>query len=112
MKSFREAMEILNGRDRRKLENNTYLEKRDADTIAVKLHSTDVVTYHRNGRVVLNSGGWHTVTTKDRICAYSPVYVSQERGVWYMGMYPKKNPVLFHDGIVINKNGFTDGKKA
>lgn len=57
MKNYKEALAKLNGRPRRKLENNTYLEERDGNTIAVKLHATDVVTFHRDGRVVLNSGG-------------------------------------------------------
>jgi hypothetical protein len=87
MRSYQDAVNKLNGRTRRKLENNTYLEVRDANTIAVKLHATDVVTYRSDGSVTLNSGGWRTVTTKDRLNKYSPVRIWTERGVWYVSAH-------------------------
>lgn len=51
---------------RRKVANNTYAERR-GDSIALKLHDTDVVTYHPDGSITLDTGGWFTVTTKDRM---------------------------------------------
>lgn len=44
--------------------------------MAVRLHNTDVVTYHPDGTATLYTGGWMTVTTKDRINAWSPARVS------------------------------------
>lgn len=68
-------------RDTKKLANNTYA-RRDGDAVAVRLHATDVVTLHDDGRVVLDSGGWRTVTTRDRINRYAPgVRTYQQRGV-------------------------------
>jgi hypothetical protein len=75
---------IRHGRNgRKKLQNNTYLEQRGED-FAVRLHNTDVVTIHADGTCTLNTGGWDTVTTKDRINSYSPARVSSERGTWYI----------------------------
>lgn len=74
-----------NLRNRRKLANNTYLERRDDLTIAVKLHATDVVTFTPEG-TMLNTGGWFTSTTKDRINSYSPLKVYSEKGVWYVNL--------------------------
>lgn len=71
----------------RKLANNTYLNRRGAD-IAVTLHSTDVVTYHPDNTVTLATGGWQTVTTKDRINAYAPFRVWSERGRWMVCARP------------------------
>jgi hypothetical protein len=66
---------------RRLLQNNTYLVQRGED-YAVRLHNTDVVTIHADGTYTLNTGGWETVTTKDRINGYGPARVYSHRGVW------------------------------
>lgn len=65
----------------RKLERNTYLHPR-GDAFAVRLHATDVVTILPDGTYSLNTGGWFTVTTKQRINAYGPARVSSDRGTW------------------------------
>jgi len=81
---YRDADAKLQGRcrERRKLENNTYLERRYTGAIAVRLHSTDVLTFFPDGRIEVNTGGWHTVTTRDRINCYlpRPWSVGSERG--------------------------------
>ena len=51
----------------------TSVERRGEDCIALKYHATDVVTYMRDGPTTLNAGGWRTMTTKERMCQYSPV---------------------------------------
>src|SRR5262249_27597834 len=61
------------------LENNTRL-IRCGDDYAVVLHSTAVVTIHQDGTYTLRTGGWRTVTTKDRINKYSPARVYSTNG--------------------------------
>jgi len=70
----------------RKVANNTYLERRPEGDIAVRLHATDVVTFHPDGTATLNSGGWLTVTTKSRINDYLPggIVLSSIKGRWYL----------------------------
>lgn len=58
-------------RDSLRLENNTTAVRRPGG-IAVQLHGTDVVTFRDDGAVVLNSGGWDTMTTRDRLHRYAP----------------------------------------
>ncbi|KKM25263.1 hypothetical protein LCGC14_1596730 [marine sediment metagenome] len=101
----------LQGRNResRKLANNTYLRRRGED-IAVQLHATDVVTYHPDGSTTLNSGGWRTVTTKDRMNAYGPVQVWQDRGVWYIGKGWQNKGTVYADGITVLANGSITGQ--
>jgi hypothetical protein len=73
-----------------KLANHTYLawETDPGDiTVAwfgVRLHSTMVVTFLPDGRTVLDTGGWKTVTTRDRINRALPPgwHVESDRGVW------------------------------
>jgi hypothetical protein len=58
------------------------LYKRD-DDYAVRLHRTDVVTYHPDGGWTVYAGGWQTMTTADRICRYSPVSMRSNSGTYY-----------------------------
>ena len=43
------------------------------ETIIVRLYATDIVTFHPNGSAILDQGGWHTVTTNDRINGVLPL---------------------------------------
>jgi hypothetical protein len=85
MLNFEQATEKLGNKTSRKLENNTYLERLDNDTLGVRLHRTYVVKIHRDGTFTLDNGGWRTVTTKDRINSYAPVRLYQQKHVWYLG---------------------------
>lgn len=97
--TFKAAAEKLGNRDRKKLENNTYLVRVDDKTFGVKLHNTIVVYIHQNGRYTLDTGGWRTVTTKDRINRYGPARVHQNNNIWYIG------DGVFEDGVVVLGNG-------
>lgn len=95
--SFNDCHELAQTR-KRKLANNTYLNPRDDGGFGIRLHSTDVVVYYPD-RIVLDSGGWKTVTTKDRINCFSPFRVWSERGVWFVSNGRSGNPVPFADGL-------------
>ena len=70
----------------RPIQNNTRLVRIDDDTIAVVLHRTAVVSYHRDGTFTLYGGGWNTVTTKQRIRSYSPSNPGSDgNGRWIVG---------------------------
>lgn len=42
-------------------------------SIAVEYHDTDVVTYRYGGRYEIDTGGYHTMTTRARIRQFSPL---------------------------------------
>jgi hypothetical protein len=82
--------------------------RRDANTIVVQYHNTDVVTYKADGRVILNSGGWKTPTTKARMNEFAPLIIDQTNGIWRV--YVPNQPgvsALFADGITWNGRRFT-----
>lgn len=85
--TFEKANELLRGRNklRRKLGNNTYLERNGAD-ICVRLHATIIILFQPDGVTMLDSGGWRTVTTKARLNEHGPVNITSERGVWYVSI--------------------------
>ncbi len=105
--------EKLGKRKSCKIDRNTYVERCDEmykDTgcaIVIRLHKTNVLTFLKNGRIDVNTGGWMTVTTKERINAFLPVgpHISQEGGVWYWvsGSPDWKTLAVFTDGDTISK---------
>lgn len=106
MKTYKQLNAALSGRNsqRRKLANHTYAE-RQGESIAIKLHQTDVVTFHNDGRIVLNSGGFRTSTTKARINSFAPVRLWQHKGEWTFTTEGSPRSHLFADGCVVYPNG-------
>lgn len=83
--------------------NNTLLIDYKDGSRAVRFHTTDVVT-ERDGIITLNSGGWRTVTTKERI--NNPIgmkrnfpYLYQRDSQWFIG------EGVFYDGIQFDSAG-------
>jgi hypothetical protein len=105
--TYKGAAELLGSRDSRKLANNTYLERRfGGAAIAIRYHDTDVVTLTPRS-IVLDSGGWHTKTTWERMSYSAANVAAGHNGVvvfladegWETGGHP------YFDGIRLNANG-------
>lgn len=97
--SFTDADHILGNRHRKKIGHNTYLQ-RNHSVIDAIYHSTAVVTYSPNGTMQASTGGWQTVTTKDRLNQLLPARVWSERGSWYT-----TGGTRFFDGIRFSDSG-------
>lgn len=66
----------------------------------LRYHDTNVVTIKKNGDITLDSGGWQTRTTKDRINNYQGVVsVYSDKGMWKVGGF------TFVDGISFAPDG-------
>jgi uncharacterized protein (DUF2345 family) len=84
-RNYAEALEVLAGRESVRLGNNTYLVRLNGDQqIAVRLHSTYIVRFYQTGRITLHTGGYYTVTTKDRINQFISGKVYQKAHQWYL----------------------------
>lgn len=86
---------LSKGRSRfeRPIASNTTLVRTGEDDIAIVLHSTAVVTYHRDGTMTIFGGGWNTVTTKARIREFSPAHPgSNGKGGWHVGVTGQITP--------------------
>ena len=72
------------------VQNNTrmYMDKEN-DSIKIKLHTTDILTFYKDNTVRIYTGGWHTVTTKARLNSWLPgnIYVYSENGNLYCRGY-------------------------
>jgi hypothetical protein len=86
---------------------------RDLDTqiICVMYQQTAVVTYYPDGRIQLNSDGWRTPTTKERINELSPARISAGGGQWFLhahsaNEYYYGGPTsLYYDNMFVLANG-------
>jgi len=76
----------------------------------IRYQDTDIVTIKPNRHMILNSGGYRTPTTKNRINDHIGTRgsVYQENSIWYYkpGQWrdPRK-PAIFVDGITLNTRG-------
>ena len=102
MNTYTQLDELAQTR-KRKLGNNTYLVIRNDDGYGIRLHDTEVVIHYKD-RIVLNSGGYKTLTTKSRMNEYTPFNVIQKQKVWYV------NGIPFEDGITLYNNGTIKGQ--
>jgi hypothetical protein len=96
--------------------NNTRLMDRGTH-VAVRLHQTDVVDLLPDGSVRLRTGGWRTVTTKERINRYLDplgLQLYSDRGTWKIARFKAAmtsngwatgTPVPFVEEMVIGPGG-------
>lgn len=106
--SFAEFDHLLGDKQAKTIGHNTVVSRQGED-IGVTLHSTTVITYHPNDTITLNSGGWRTVTTKDRINQLlpMPLGVYSESGVWTLSRRGNNPGTVseFYDGMKFTVHG-------
>ena len=103
---YSELDKLLQGRCRlsRKLANNTYAVC-DGEVLAIRLHQTNILTFYPDGSVRVSSGGWRTVTTKQRLNRFLPgeIYVfSRDRQWWIKRPWQNRADEEFRDGWLIS----------
>jgi len=102
MKAMMEGVAVKGGTKPKLVANNTIRYTRPDGAVVYRLHHTDVVV-SLNGVTELYTGGWKTITTKDRINNYSGCQIHSKRGVWYIRILNKTVP--FFDGMKIDPDG-------
>ena len=85
---------------------NTKVYHKDGYTI-VKLYNTEIVRFNSN-IIVLNTGGWYTVTTKQRMNQAADEYglgyrVFQHKHQWYVRYNCQDTPFCIHDQVTIKR---------
>ena len=118
IRSYEKASEVVDSnRGKRKIANNTYARRVDENTVAIKFHHTDIVTWHSDESYTLNTGGWWTMSTHERMKRYTPTIPWSERkengrftsadGWWWFtqGATWDKRCHPFRDGMRVYKNG-------
>jgi len=106
MNTFQHFKAMENTR-KRKLANNTYLVVRSDGGYGIRLHDTEVIIHYPNN-IILNSGGWQTVTTKQRMNEFSTARVWSEKGVWMISWHGEE--YAYADGINLDNDGSVCGE--
>lgn len=99
----------------KKVANNTVVYFNPQGHKVWRLHHTDIVTLlagdEANGRYVLNSGGWKTSTTRERINQFAPVRLYQRNFEWFLsgrtddGAFDFDVRIPFRDGMEVTRHG-------
>lgn len=94
----------LGDRTSRKVAHNTYAVLHP-DGVAIRFHRTDILVFHPDGTITVDTGGWHTATTKTRLNAFLPggITVWQKDFRWYVCDGTTRP---FEDGMTLGKSPF------
>ena len=91
----------------KKVGNNTFEVVYKNGDRAIRLHRTDILTFTPN-RVILNTNGWETVTTKARmnehISMSNRLSVYQSKHKWYVRT--PEGDVPYYDGMMFDYDGY------
>ena len=99
--------DILGGKSQKKIYHNTWLHRDGDNNLVIRYHATDIIVISPEDDISLYTGGWLTLTTKERFNRYlpTPFRVAQERGQWYLYNCQTQEEYLFKDGITLTHNG-------
>lgn len=92
MNTYKKLKELSKTR-KRKLANNTYLVVRDDGGLGIRLHNTEVVIHYKD-KIILNTNGWYTNTTKSRIHEFSPFNIYQRNYEWFVDDKPYQDNMI------------------
>ncbi len=102
LKSLTDEMilDVFHTGQAKKLGKNTWLIKTNAG-YGIEYHNTVVVDFISNRLIQLDTGGWNTVTTKQRINKYLPDYtmVYQKSFEWILSVDGRDT--AFHDKMCL-----------
>lgn len=99
IRNFDTATEYLGSKDDRPLPGRATRIQRRGDDIVIHYQATDVVTYKPDGTTILDSGGWRTPTTKQRMNDYANAGIFQHKGIWFMGGWDTR--IAFNEGAIV-----------
>jgi len=116
MATKKEIMEGVECTESKVIDRNTVEYTRPDGVKMIRFHGTDIMTFPKKGGVILNSGGWKTATTKERMNSHqSECTIMQDKGMWYISSNPyqgKDSRIPYFDGIKIKNGTIINPKKS
>jgi len=94
--NFFKAQRMLDGRQQKKIGNNTWAIRNEDGSVSIRLHRTNILIFYPDNTCKYNTGGWQSVTTKRRMNEYAPIPVYQQDWQWYFWGGEK-----YEDGTVV-----------
>ena len=95
----------LGKRSEKKIGNNTVLRRLSNGDIAIRYHYTDIITINIMDNIKVNTGGWDTSTTIQRLNKLLPdnVHLYKKKGELFIK--GSNGTFEFMDGMIVNQNG-------
>ena len=81
----------------------------DKTNVIVRLHSTDIVTYTPDNRIILNMGHWNSVSTRAAMYAVTGVSITQQHGCSWVRDHDGKH-YLFNSGMELETVNYRENK--
>jgi hypothetical protein len=94
--SYSSAEAYLGSKEKRKLAHETYL-VRVGNDLVIRYHDTNVVVYHADRSITLDSGGWRSPTTRRRFEEFGSVPIEQRDSSWFVRWWGRE--YIFDDGM-------------
>ncbi len=107
--TYENVRRALNGDDERTFPNlaATRFTRGEDGVFHLEYHGSRIVTYHPDGTYTLDTCGYATKTTKDRINEFSPAVIFHKKGTLYLaGEHDGKDNIEFFDGMRVDDFGF------
>lgn len=101
-RTYGECMDLLRGKDERRVALNTTIRKVDGFVLVVRFYATDIIRFYPDGTKIVNAGGYRSVTTKRRFNEFG-IGVYQKDHEWYIG------DKEFEDGMTLPAAAVTVG---
>ena len=101
--TYAKADALLGKKDEKLIGNNTTL-FRCEHFIGIVLHNTTIIHIFEDDTYGISTGGWKTVTTKDRINRYTPANVGSLNFHWKNNHGEWENKP-FYEGAIVDSNG-------
>lgn len=81
------------------IQRNTRLYRESDEEIRLKLHQTDIIIFTPH-IITLNTGGWYSRTTKDRMNTYlKDWHVYQHKHEWYVTHIPTQTTLDYENNM-------------
>ena len=103
-----EILGNVNYKNEQKVGHNTYkYQEIETNYECIRYCKTDIITWFGSGKIILNSDGYKTVTTKKKMNEFQNiVHVYQKNHTWYCSWNDGSiEDVEYFDGMVVDKNG-------
>ena len=91
----------------RKIANNTFHYLRSDGAYIIRLHTTDIIEKFPSGDIHLNTGGWQTISTKERLNRFAPCRIWAKKGIWIISY--AGNEYAYADGMILHVDGTVTG---
>lgn len=106
LKALKELDNKKRYKDYKRISYNTRLIRDSESSISLQLWNTKIITWHSNGSIEINTGGWETNTTRSRLNDYLENYsIYTNRGTLYIRDLRDDIEYFYRSGLIQDSSG-------